>query len=61
MDATPFHWSRVGFTVLFSVNIRLGFIEISCMQSKVFLLSAQMLVEVVFDILVNMEHTVLQL
>jgi hypothetical protein len=46
---------------MLSVNIQVGFLKISFVWNRILLFSVHMLVEVVFDIFVNMENTMLRL
>lgn len=46
---------------MLSVNIEVGFPKISYVWNRILLISAHMVVEIVFDIFVKMENTMLQL
>jgi len=46
---------------MLSVNIKVGFLKISYVWNRILLISVHMVVEIVFDIFVNMENTMLRL
>jgi len=46
---------------MLSVNIKVGFLKISNAWNRILLISAHMVVEIVFDIFVNMQTTMLQM
>jgi len=46
---------------MLSVNIKVGFLKIPNVWNRILLISAHMVVEIVFDIFVNMQTTVLQI